>query len=54
MNYSFFSLTKLSFENGRFPTVTSLSGADPTNLSFLERLSVILHFQYPINGLLAR
>ena len=34
MNDMFINLIKRSFENDRFPTVTSLSGVDPTNLSF--------------------
>jgi len=54
MNYTFKNLTKLSSDNDRFPTVTSLSSADPTNLSFSEVLCVVLHLQYPINDMLAR
>lgn len=50
----FINLTKPSFEIYRSPTVTSLASEDPTNLSFFELLSVVLHFEYPINGLLAR
>jgi hypothetical protein len=38
---TFINLTILSFENDRSRTVTSLSAADPTNLSFLELLSVV-------------
>jgi hypothetical protein len=47
-------LTKFAHENDLFPPVTSLNGADPTNLPFMGLLSVVLHFEYPIVGLLAR